>query len=91
MGKICQTAMNSVNEDLQFTVETVYDFKNRRLATLDFECEVIENHISYSYYQKPMKTPLVIGAESAMSEHQKISILSNEVIRRMSNISSDKP
>jgi hypothetical protein len=37
-----------------------------------------------------MKTPLVIGAESAMSEHQKMSILSNEVIRRMSNISMDK-
>ena len=91
MGKICLVAMNAVNEDLKFTVETVYDFQNRRLATLDFECEVIEKQISYSYFQKSMKTPLVIGAESAMSEHQKISILSNEVIRRMSNISDDKP
>ena len=79
-----------MSEDLNFTVETVYDFQNRRLATLDFECEVIENQISYSYFQKSMKTPLVIGAESAMSEHQNMSILSNEVIRRMSNISMDK-
>ena len=75
--------MNAVNEDLEFTIETVYDFENRRLATLDFECEVIDNQISYSYFQKSMKTPLVIGASNAMSEHQKISILSNEVIRRM--------
>ena len=34
-----------------------------------------------------MKTPLVIGEASAMSDHQKFSILSNEIIRRMSNIS----
>ena len=33
-----------------------------------------------------MKTPLVIGEASAMSDHQKFSILSNEVIRRMSNV-----
>ena len=28
MGKICQVAMNAVNEDLEFTIETVYDFEN---------------------------------------------------------------
>jgi hypothetical protein len=66
MGKICQVALNAVSEDLKFTVETVYDFENNRLATLDFECEFIENQISYSYFQKSMKTPLFIGAESAM-------------------------
>ena len=91
MAKICLPAMNSVNSDLTFTVETVYNFKNKRLATLDFEAEVIENQVVYSYFQKPMKSPLVIGEASAMSDHQKFSILSNEVIRRMSNISdSDK-
>ena len=36
-----------------------------------------------------MKTPLVIGEKSAMSAHQKFSILSNEVIRRLSNTSQD--
>ena len=90
MGKICLVAMNAVSEDLEFTIETVYDLQNRRLATLDFECEVIDNQISYSYFQKPMKTPLVIGAASAMSEHQKFSILTNEVIRRMSNMSENR-
>ena len=89
MGKICLVAMNNVSEDLCFTVETVYDFKNRKLATLDFQCEVILNQISYSYFQKPMKTPLVIGAASAMSEHHKFLILSNEVVRRMSNMSEN--
>ena len=37
----------------------------------------------YSYFQKAVKTPLVIGEASAMSDHQKFSIL----IRRMSNVS----
>ena len=41
----------------------------------------------YSYFQKSMKSALVIRKASAMSAHQKFSILSNEVIRRMSNIS----
>ena len=31
-----------------------------------------------------MKTPLVVMERSAMGEHQKISILSNEIIRRLS-------
>ena len=76
-----------MNVDLTFTVESVHDFANGRLATLDFECEVINNQIVYSYFQKEMKTPLQIGEASAMSDHQKFSILSNEVIRRMSNVS----
>ena len=54
MGKLCLEAMNSVNDDLIFTLETVHDFPNGRLVTLDFECEVIQNHIIYSYFQKSM-------------------------------------
>ena len=45
MGKICLDAMNDVSEDLEFMVETVYDFQNKKLATLDFECEVVDNQI----------------------------------------------
>ena len=52
MARICLTAMNSVNSDLTFTVETVQDFPNKRLATLDFECEVVGNQVIYSYFQK---------------------------------------
>ena len=69
MGMICLEAMNSVIVDLTFTVESVHDFANGRLATLDFECDVINNQIVYSYFQKEMKTPLQIGEASAMSDH----------------------
>ena len=36
-----------------------------------------------------MRTPYVIMRRSAMSEHQRISILSNELIRRLSNVHQD--
>ena len=95
MGRICLDAMNDVSQDLTFTVETVHDFANKRLATLDFEAEVIDcqthgcKQIIYSYYEKSMKTSLVIAESSAMGEHQKFSILTNEVIRRLSNTSKE--
>ena len=70
MSRVCVEAMNVVNEDLTFTVETVHDFENKRLATLDLEMEVVSNMIIYSYFQKAMKTSLLIGEASAMSDHQ---------------------
>jgi hypothetical protein len=96
MGRICLEAMNDVSPDLTFTVETVHDFDNKRLATLDFEAEVVDcqthgcPQIIYSYFEKSMKTSLVIAEASAMGEHQKFSILTNEVIRRLSNTSKDR-
>jgi hypothetical protein len=79
--------MNSVNPDLQFTVETAEDFEDGRLPTLDFDMWVDEGGvIKHSYFEKPMKTQLVLMKRSAMSENQKIDILSNELIRRLSNV-----
>ena len=40
----------------------------------------------HSYFEKEMKTPYTIMNNSAMGEHQKASILSNELVRRLSNI-----
>ena len=37
MARICQAAMNSVNKDLQFTVESPEDFPKEQLPTLDFK------------------------------------------------------
>ena len=79
--------MNSVNPDLQFTVETAEDFEDGRLPKLDFDMWVEEGGvIKHSYFEKPMKTQLVLMKRSAMSENQKIDILSNELIRRLSNV-----
>ena len=57
------------------------------MPTLDFELWLEKDgEINHSYFQKPMKTPYVVMKRSAISQHQKMSILSNEVVRRLSNI-----
>ena len=87
MARLLIDAMNSVNKDLVFTTETQEDFKSERLPTLDFEMWVTpENKIEHSFYQKPMKTPLLLMERSGMSNQKKYQILSNDLTRRLSNI-----
>ena len=81
--------MNSINPDIKFTTETCEDFKNGRLPTLDTEWEILEGKISHSYYEKEMKTPYQVMARSAMGKQSKISILSNELIRRLNTVSPE--
>ena len=87
MARITQEAMNSVNMDLEFTVESPEDFEGEKLPTLDFKVWQEEDQsLNHTYYQKEMKSPLVIMARSGMAKQQKIQILANELTRRLSNI-----
>ena len=70
-------------------MEVPEDFPNRKLPTLDFEMWMHLGLILHSYYEMSMRTPYVIMKRSAMFEHQRISILSNELIRRLSNVHPD--
>ena len=90
MARICKDGMNSINPDLVFTTESQEDFPSERLPTLDFEMWISGNIIRHSYYQKNMKTPYVIMERSGMSHQQKHQILSNELVRRLSNIQIDE-
>ena len=91
MSTQCQIAMNSINPDLKFTVETTEEFEDNREPTLDFSIWLEKAQILHSYYEKAMKTPLLLMQKTAMSEQQKYSILSNELVRRLSNISHSLP
>ena len=87
MSRICLPAMNAINEDLTFTVEIPEDFKENRLPTLDFLLWLERNGLlNHTYYEKDMKTPYLIMRRSAMSEQQRSAILSNELVRRLSNV-----
>ena len=90
MARVCRPAMDSVNSDLKFTTESQEDFENERLPTLDFEMWLTQDGVKHSYYQKPMKTPLVLMERSGISHKQKFQILTNELNRRLSNIMQDK-
>ena len=88
VGKVCQDAMNSINPDLQFTVESEEDFENGRIQTLDFEIKAAEDGmIEHSFFEKPMQTQLVTMERSAMGAQQKHAILSNDLVRRLSMVS----
>ena len=52
MARICNVAMNSINEDLEFTVETEDDYQDKKLPTLDFSIWQEKcGYINHTYYQ----------------------------------------
>jgi hypothetical protein len=90
MARRCLVAMNSLNEDLVFTVEVASDFPDKRLPTLDFFLWPEEWGLNHSFFQKSMRTPYVTMRRSAMGDQQKYSILANDLVRRLSNININR-
>ena len=87
MSRICLPAINSINKDLEFTSEVPEDFEDGRLPTLDTNWWQLEDYtISHSYFEKAMRTPYVIMSKSAISDNSRYNILSNELVRRLSNM-----
>ena len=83
MARICLPIMNSINEDLTFTVEVGEDFKDRRLPTLDMKMWLEGGLIRHTYFEKEMRTPFLLMKRSAISQHQRCAILANELVRRL--------
>ena len=75
-----------MNGNLRFTTEAPEDFKKDRLPTLDFVLWMVDGILFDSYFENSMKSQYTVMQRTAMSEHQKMSILSNELVRRLSNI-----
>ena len=91
MVRLCLPVCNAINKDLEFTAETADEYEDQRLPTLDFSLWLEKDgEINHLYYQKPMKTPYVIMKESAVAQHAKVQILSNEVVRRLSNVNHER-
>ena len=90
MARICAPAQNSINEDLQFTQEVPEEFENGRMPTLDTTWwQEEDQRINFSYFEKSMRTPYVIMQRSAISDNSRYNILSNELVRRLSNMNKD--
>ena len=82
--------MNSIYKELRCT-EIFEDFANGRHPTLDMEIWVEKEHLLYSFYGKPMRNKHVLNRKSALSENVKMSSLSQNMVRRMKNISETLP
>ena len=74
-ARIALEAMNDIKPDVQFTAETAEDFVSGWLPTLDLDLKMQKDCISHTYYQKPMRTPLLVMDNSAMGSQQKNNIM----------------
>ena len=87
MARLCVVAMNHINEDITFTTEVASEFSNKKLPTLDMNLLMRKDYtITHSYYEKDMRSQILIEKNSAMTQRQKFSILANELTRRIYNI-----
>ena len=89
MMRECIKAMNSINQDLTFTVEWAGEFDNSRLPTLDFSMWIEQGLICHTYYEKEMRNQILVMRDSSMAERQKMDILSNGLVRRLSNVGNN--
>ena len=79
MVRVCLPAINQVNQDLTFRAEIPEEFPDSKLPTLDFFLWLeLSGLLNHSYFQKSMKTPLLIMASSAMGQQHRHAILSND-------------
>ena len=84
-------AMNSVSSDLSFTMEVCNDFDNLRLPTLSFSLFIGEKGIEHTYFEKSMKNQTLVMERSSISRQQLMSIMTNELRRRLEVIGENIP
>ena len=84
-------AMNSVNKDLEFTMETHKDFIDGRLPTLSFSLWPGQRCIHHSYYEKEMRNQVLVMERTAMVKQSIMSIMCNELMRRLQVIDENLP
>ena len=82
-------AMQGLTNCLSFTVETQEDFSDGWLPTLDIKMRVrSDNQIEYTFFSKPTSSDKCLQADTALNHNCLMKSLSNEVMRRLANVSS---
>ena len=66
----------------QFTVEVSEDFKDKRLPTLSFSLWEEKWGICHSYFEKEVRSQILVMERSAMGNQSKYAIMTNELHRR---------
>ena len=91
MVRILTPVMNNINPDLKFTSEIREDFQDGKIPTLDCKIWMMEDwSMNHTYFEKEMRNQMLIPERSAISSKQKMSILSNEAVRRLSKVNIEK-
>ena len=84
-------AIDSVSPDLDFTMEICEDFEDRKLPTLFFSLFIGDIGIEHTYYEKTMKNQTLLMERSSLGTQQKMSIMTNELQRRLEVIGENLP
>ena len=87
---IIAETMTGIEDYLEFTAESGSEFPDGWLPTLDTSLKVsLDNKIKYRFYEKETSADKTVQKASAMEENSKVQILSQDVVRRLSNSSED--
>ena len=82
-------SMQGLTDCLSFTVETQEDFPDGWLPTLDFKIRITkDNIVEYTFFTKPTASDVCLQADTALNQNTLVQSLSNEVARRLDNISN---
>ena len=85
---------NTIDPSIVMSSEVPSDHPElgNRLPVLDTQVSIgSDGRILYKFYEKPMASPVLLQAESAMDERTKMDILTREGVRRLLNTSLEFP
>ena len=88
---------NNIDPQIRFTGEGADNHVGGRVPMLDLEVwrssskETGGKKLEWSYYEKPIMSQLLLMEKSAMPMNTKMNVLSQEIIRRMKNMSLSLP
>ena len=84
--------LNSIFSFLEFTTEMQTEYQDGYMPTLDLKARLdSQNKISFQFFEKPTTSRYCVMQGSAMGEQSKVSILTQEVNRRLLNTSETEP
>ena len=98
---------NSINNSIQFTGDVPSNYSSKRVPMLDMQMKIIYltspedpatntpeytyPQISYTFFKKTMARKSIMQNNSAMPEGIKRETITNEALRRLSNITQGHP
>ena len=86
--RILNEIANDVDPMIRFTFDLPEKHQDKKLPVLDLKVWLSEtDELLHEFYEKPTKNLRTILASSAISWHQKRTILTQESIRRLKNTS----
>ena len=90
--ELIRQSLNKIYPFLNFTIESIEDFEDTRLPTLDFKLWVAKgNIIHYTFFEKPTTSNQMLHRDTALSENTKMATMNAEIVRRMMNVSENLP